>query len=326
MSDCKHDHSHDHNHPRNADMHDHTNSGGHSHHIANYNLAFQVGISLNFSFVIIEFLYGVWSHSLSLVADAGHNLGDVLSLLLAWGAFYLTKRRPNSLFTYGFKNTSILASAINAITLFIITGMMLWAAINRFQNPESPVAITMMAVAGIGILVNGITAIFFYSGGKSDLNLRGAFVHLAADALISLAVVVSGVIIYYTQISWIDPLLTVLICLFIIYSSWGILKESFILSVQGVPSYIKYENVKKYLEETKLVTGVHDLHIWAISTNENALSTHLKVNGKHPGDQFLQNIAGDLKSKFRIHHTTIQIELGDTNEECALETHHKIQN
>ncbi len=321
MSDCKHDHSHDHDH---SHGHSHEGGHGHTHFVANYNLAFQVGILLNFSFVIIEFLYGVWSHSLSLVADAGHNLGDVLSLLLAWAAYHLTKRRPNALFTYGFKNTSILASAINAITLFIITGMMLWEAVNRFQNPESPVALTMMWVAGIGILVNGITAFFFYSGGKVDLNLKGAFVHLAADALISLAVVISGIIIYYTQASWIDPVLTVFICLFIIYSSWGILKESFILSVQGVPSYIKYEKVKKYLEEIKLVNGVHDLHIWAISTNENALSTHLKVNGKHPGDLFLQNIASDLKSKFRIHHTTIQIELGDTTEECALETHHKI--
>jgi cobalt-zinc-cadmium efflux system protein len=299
-------------------------SHSHSHHEHasqdNYSRAFLIGIVLNISFVAIEIIYGLLTNSVALLADAGHNFSDVIGLILSWGAFWLSRKKASSKFTYGFKGTSILAALANAILLLIATGAITWEAIQRLAKPEPVAGVTVIVVAAIGIAINGFTAFLFLKGRKNDLNIQSAFLHMAADALVSLGVVIAGVIIWKTGWLWMDPLVGLIIAITIVIGTWGLFKESVRLSINAVPNPIQVEKVKEFLENVKGVSRVHDLHIWAMSTTENALTAHLIIPEGHPGDHFLNTVAHQVEEKFKIHHTTIQIELGDSSHPCELET------
>lgn len=298
----KHDHSH----------HDHT------HAPANYNRAFAAGIALNVIFVVVESLYGYISHSLALMADAGHNLSDVLGLLIAWGATHLATRKPSGPYTYGFKGSSILAAMANAVLLLVAVGGIAWEAIQRFSDPHPVSASTVMVVAGVGILINGITALLFMSGRKHDLNLKGAYLHMLSDAVVSVGVVVAGLIIGLTGYNWIDPIVSLVIGGVIVWGTWSLLVDSIKLALNAVPGTIDIEAVKAFLQKRPAVTEVHDVHIWGMSTTETALTAHIVVPGRHPGDQFLHDLCHELEHNFGIHHSTVQIEIADTKKTCAL--------
>lgn len=305
-----HSHSHDHSH--------HGHGHGHSQGPANYNAAFAIGIALNFGFVVVEAVYGYLAHSLALMADAGHNLSDVFGLLLAWGASYLATRKPTRKFTYGLRSTSILAALANAILLLVTVGGIAWEAIQRISETQAVGASTVMIVAGIGILVNGATALLFMSGRKGDLNLRGAYLHMLSDAIVAAGVVVAAVIIIYTGYNWIDPVVSLVISAVIIWGTWGLLKDSVNLALDAVPDSVDQEKVRTYLQGQTGVSEVHDLHIWGMSTTETALTAHLLMNAGHPGDKFLKHICHHLKHDFAIHHVTLQVELGDDGRICEL--------
>ena len=300
--------------------HDHHGNDDHGHHHApaNYNVAFAIGIALNFGFVIIESFYGYFSHSLALMADAGHNLSDVLGLLLAWGATYLATKKPSKKYTYGLRSSSILAALTNAVFLLIAVGGIAWEAFQRFHDPPAVNTSTIMLVAGIGILINGITALLFMSGRKKDLNLKGAYLHMLSDTFVSVGVVVAGLIISFTGFNWIDPLVSLLISLVIIWGTWGLLRDSVRLALNAVPENIDREKVFLYLKGLSLVSEVHDLHIWAMSTTETALTAHIVMPSGHPGDLFLKNLRHELEHDFGIHHVTVQIEVGDENIQCEM--------
>lgn len=297
--------------------HHHHGHEGHCHEVKSYGKAFFIGIVLNVAFIVVEIIYGLIANSLALLADAGHNVGDVLGLFMAWGAIALAKRKPTERYTYGLQSSSILAALANSILLLVACGGIGWEAIKRLSTPEVISGTTVMTVAGIGILVNGITALMFFSGSKSDLNIRGAFLHMAADALISLGVVISGAIIMKTGWLWLDPAVSFAISLIIIIGTWSLLKDSFGLALHAAPKHIETQKVRDYLAALKPVKEIHDLHIWAMSTNETAMSAHLLMFDKHPGDAFLRDIAYTLEHDFHIGHSTIQIELGDSTE-CKL--------
>lgn len=311
----KHDHAAAHSHE-----HDDHNGRGHSHLPKDFNRAFAIGVSLNIVFVIIEVVFGWFSNSLALIADAGHNLGDVLGLLLAWGASRLALHRPSSKFTYGLRSTSILAALFNSVLLMLAVGGILWEAAERLRDPSTIHAPTVMWVAGIGIVINGLTAWMFVSGSKDDLNIRGAFTHMAADALVSLGVVISAAILMATGWGWIDPLVSILVSLVIVLGTWTLLRDSLNLALDAVPDGIETDRIAGYLKSLDGVSEIHDLHIWGMSTTENAMTAHLVMPAGHPGDTFLTETARGLERKFRIHHTTIQIEIGDGKERCALES------
>ncbi len=308
---CKHDqetqaqsHSHDHHH--------------HHHAPKNYNNAFIIGIALNFIFVIVEAVYGFFSHSLALMADAGHNLSDVAGLLLAWGAFWLVRKKPNTQFTFGLRKSTIFSALLNSIILLMAVGIIIWEAIHRLFSPNIIESKTVMIVAGIGILVNAMTALLFFKDKDDDMNIKGAYLHMAADALISLGVVISALIISYTSWYWLDPIISIVISLIIIYGTWDLLVGSLKLSMDAVPEGINPLEVKKYLESLEYVTDVHDLHIWGLSTTETALSVHLTVKNNIIDNKNLVQINEHLKKHFKIHHPTIQIEIFDENFECHL--------
>lgn len=312
-----HDHSnHDHN--DHDHDHDHSHSHGHSRGPKSYNRAFAIGIALNVGFVVVESVYGYLSNSLALMSDAGHNLSDVLSLLLAWGATILVQRRPTQRFSYGLKSSSILASLANAIFLLLVIGAIAWEAVIRFQHPAPISAGTVMWVAGIGIFVNGFTALLFASGSKGDLNIRGAFQHMMADAVVSLGVVLAGLIIVYTGWLWLDPLVSLVISAVIVVGTWGLLRESLNLALNAVPNGIDRDKVFSYLSKLPGVKEVHDLHIWGMSTTETAMTVHLLMPQGHSGDVFLEHITRDLEAKFQLHHVTIQVERGDGVTSCKL--------
>lgn len=303
--------------------HDHSNHNkdhhGHSHAPISYTKAFAIGITLNFTFVIIEAGYGYASHSLALVADAGHNFSDVLGLALAWGAAYLGTKKPSRKFTYGFRSSSILAALANAVFLLIAIGAIAWEAIHRFNDPHPVVASTVMIVAGIGIFINGLTAFLFMSGRKSDLNLKGAYLHMLSDAVISAGVVVAGLVINFTGLNWIDPAVSLLISAVIVWGTWDLLRDSVKLALNAVPESIDEEAVLSYLKGLKEVVEVHDLHIWAMSTTETALTVHLIMkNGERTGGDFLKKLSHHLDHEFGIQHPTIQIELADDGHPCEL--------
>ncbi len=301
--------------------HNHHEHGAHSHQHppkVNYNLVFALGIGLNLSFVFIEGLYGYWAHSMALLADAGHNLSDVLGLILAWGASWLSQRKPSPKYTYGFRSLSIFAALGNALILLVTVGGIIWEAIQRFNNPAPVASSTIIVVAGIGMIINAITAISFMSGRKSDLNIKGAYLHMAADALVSAGVVVAGIVIAFTGWEILDPLVSMAIGGVILISTWGLLKESINLSIAAVPAGIMHKAVFHFLKTLNGVQGVHDLHIWGLSTTETALTVHLVIPTGHPGDTFLLETAKALKEKFGIHHSTVQIELNDTTVQCEL--------
>jgi cobalt-zinc-cadmium efflux system protein len=302
-----HSHRHHDDH-ENCKEHHHAHSHGHHHHApTTYNRAFAIGIGLNITFVLIEAYFGWQANSLSLLADAGHNLSDVLGLVLAWSAMFVGKLQGNDRHTYGWRRASILAALINALVLLVAMGAMAWEAIHRLQQPVPVVGSTMMWVAGIGVLINGVTAWFFMRGGDSDINIRGAFLHMAADALVSLGVVVAGFAYIVCGWSWLDPVMSLLIALVIIAGTWGLLRQSLHLSLDGVPEHIDLAKVRAYFMSLADVRAVHDLHIWAMSSSEVALTVHLVMPEGHGHDAFLQEVTEELHEHFDIDHPTIQI-------------------
>ena len=307
-----HDHKHDHEH-----SHDH---GGHahSHAPASFDRAFLIGITLNTGFVIAEATYGVLANSLALIADAGHNLSDVLGLLLAWAAASLAKRLPTDRYTYGMKRTPILASLANAMLLLVASGAIVWEAVQRFSNPAPVAEMTVIWVALIGIVINGATALGFMAGRKGDLNIRGAFLHMVADAVVSLGVVLSALAVLYTGWQWIDPLVSIAIAVVIVVGTWSLLKDSINLALDAVPSTIDRPAIETYLEALPGVSEIHDLHIWAMSTTEVALTVHLVRPGATLDDGLLAQACRDLSSRFGIAHATLQIESGDPAHPCTL--------
>jgi cobalt-zinc-cadmium efflux system protein len=298
---CDHEHEHDH-------AAGHGMGHGHSHAPKDFGAAFAIGTALNLGFVIIEATYGFWANSMALLADAGHNLSDVFGLLMAWGAAVLAKRTPSPRFTYGLRSSSILAALANAVFLMIAVGAIVWEALNRLGAPEPVASTTVMTVAAIGIVVNGVTAWLFASGSKGDVNIRGAFLHMAADALVSVGVVIAGAVIAVTAWLWVDPVVSLVIAALILYGTWGLLKESAGLALHGVPPGIDVNAVRTHLQGLPGVTNVHDLHIWPMSTTETALTCHLVIPAGHPGDAFLAAATDDLHDEFEIHHATLQIE------------------
>jgi cobalt-zinc-cadmium efflux system protein len=313
-------------------MHSHHHSAGHTHQghhhghapQSGHGRAFAIGIALNLAFVAIEATYGFLADSMALLSDAGHNLSDVLGLAIAWGAALLAQRSPTERFTYGLRSSSILAALFNALLLLVAVGGIVWESVQRLIEPAPVMAGTMMIVAGIGIIVNGFTAFLFMSG-HHDLNIRGAFLHMVADAAVSLGVVLGGLAILWTGATWIDPILSLVIAAVIVWGTWGLLKQSLTLSLHGVPSGIAVSDVRKALEQRPGVARVHHLHVWAMSTTETALTAHLVMPAGHPGDRFLADARHDLEERFGIGHATLQIEIHapqhDHGQECPL-VHH----
>ncbi len=296
---------------------DHAHETRHVHAPAHFGKAFVVGAMLNIGFVVIEVFYGLLSHSVALLADAGHNLGDVLGLLVAWTASVLAKRAPSHRFTYGLRGSSILAALFNAIFLLLVVGAISLEAIQRLGTPAPISGQTMIVVALVGIVVNGVTAWLFASGRKNDLNVRGIFLHMLSDALVSVGVVVAGVMILITGWQWLDPVTSIVINGIIVLGTWGLLRDSVGMSMAAVPAQINPAQVRAFLEGQAEVMGLHDLHIWPMSTTESALTCHLVMPKGHPGDRFLHGLSEELLARFHIHHTTVQIEV-DHDIACAL--------
>jgi cobalt-zinc-cadmium efflux system protein len=305
-------------------MHDHahTHEHGHAHAPANFGRAFTIGVALNVGLVGLQFAYGIIGNSMALIADAGHNLTDVLGLLMAWGANAMSRWPPTSRYTYGFRSSSILAALGNAIVLLIAVGAIAWEAGQRILAPQHVSATIVMVVAAVGIVVNGGTALLFMAGRNSDLNIRGAFLHMAADAGISLGVLLSGLIVLLTGWLWLDPLVSLLISLIIVWGTWGLLRDALNLALNAVPAGIDAGKVRAYLESLAGVGGIHDLHIWAMSTTQTALTCHLVMPGGPPADAFVGEVTRQLQDRFGIEHATLQIERGDTP--CALEPDHVV--
>ena len=300
-----HGHAQDHLH---GQSHGHGHGHGHSHAPADFGRAFAIGVALNTVFVVVEAVFGYISGSMALVADAGHNLSDVLGPLIAWGASAAARRPPSPRFTYGLKSSTILAALANAALLMIAIGAILFETIDRLIDPVEPQGWTMIWVAGVGIVINTATALLFVSGRKNDLNIRGAFLHMAADALVSVGVVIAGAAILLTGAIWIDPVTSLVILAVIGWGTWGLARDSLKLGLLGVPEGIDEAAVRAQLEAEPGVAEVHDLHIWPMSTTETALTAHLVMPQGHPGDEFLARIAHDLSHDHRIGHTTLQVE------------------
>ena len=284
----------------------------HTHNTGHYNQAFAIGIGLNIIFVIIEAVYGVLADSLALLADAGHNLSDVLGLLLAWGAFYFSAKPVTEKRTYGFRKITVLASIASAIILLLALGGIVWEAIGRFNNPRPVEGMTVVVVALVGVVINTITALLFIKDQHHDLNIRGAFLHMAADAAISLGVAIAGLVILQTGWLTIDPVISLVIVAIILVGTWGLLRDSFNLSIDAVPENIDMPGLKKYLAGLEPVMSYHDLHVWAISTTITALSVHLVVKSDKLDNQLLTDIQQHLNDHFSIEHATIQVEQADS--------------
>ena len=288
----------------------------HHHATPDYNRAFAVGVILNVGFVIVEAVFGVMSDSLALLTDAGHNLSDVLGLLLAWGAATLAKRRPSPRRTYGFSRATIIASVFSGMLLMGAVGAIGWEAVNRLVEPAQPAGKTIMIVAAIGVVINTVTALFFLSGKDHDLNIRGAFLHMAADAIVSLGVVISGGLILFYGMNWIDPVISLVIAAVILLSTWGLLRDSLNLAVDAVPRNVDPEAVREYLASLPGVRALHDLHIWPMSTTDTALTAHLVMDVFPDSDHFLSDVAKVLETRFSIEHPTIQMERHDSDVVC----------
>ncbi|MDE3744783.1 cation diffusion facilitator family transporter [Methylobacterium radiotolerans] len=293
--------------------HAHGGLGGHAHAPKDFGTAFAIGIVLNTAFVVIEAVYGYLSNSMTLVADAGHNLSDVLGLAAAWIAAILVRRRASARFTYGYRGSSILAALFNAVFLLIAMGAVIWEALVRLVHPEPVAGTTVMVVAAVGILVNGLTAWLFASGAKGDINVRGAFLHMVADAAVSAGVVVAGLVIQLTGLAWLDPAVSLVIAALVVWATWGLLRDSVAMSLDAVPPEISPDAVTGFLLERPGVAGLHDLHIWPMSTTSVALTVHLVMQEGHqahrlPGNGFLTDTAEGLRARFGIGHATLQVE------------------
>lgn len=299
--------------------HDQDHGHDHAHLPADYTRAFAVGVLLNVGFVVAEVVYGVIADSMALIADAGHNLSDVLGLLLAWGASYLGTKEPTLKRTYGLKSTSIMAALANAIILLIAIGGIISESVRRFFNPTDVGGATVIVVAAVGVVVNTATALLFMSGRKGDLNIRGAFLHMAADAGVSLGVVVAGIGILTTGWLWIDPAVSLLIALVILAGTWGLLRESANLALHAAPSHIDVRDVQEHLARLPGVEAVHDLHIWAMSTTETALTAHLirAAHDRQNDDALISQVTRELQEAFGIAHVTLQLESRFVSLECG---------
>ncbi|NOT17586.1 MAG: cation transporter [Sulfuriferula sp.] len=302
---------HHHHHSHHCDHHDHS-------HVDTNSRAFAIGVSLNLAFVIVEIGFGLYADSLSLLADAGHNFSDVIGLLAAWGAMILAKRAPSSRYTYGLRSTTILAALANAMLLLIAVGGIAWEAIHRFSEHVIVNEPIMIWVALIGVVINIGTAMMFMRGNKTDLNLRGAYLHMLSDAAVSVGVAVAGALMLWTGWLWLDPAISLLIAAAILYGTWGLFKQSIKLALHAVPDAIDPTKVLTYLQSLPEVQEVHDLHIWGMSTTENALTAHLVMPAGHPGDAYLAHLAEELAHHHQIQHATIQVELGNHDVLCKL--------
>lgn len=319
--DHKHEHSHDHGHADNhAHDHDHTqldrahdehaHAHGHAHAIPadGVNLRMGVAVALNLVFVVVEGGFGFLSNSVALIADAGHNLSDVLGLVCAWGALILSRRPPGAKFTYGLGRSSVLAALANAVLLLLACGAIAWEAASRLGSPPPVMGRTVMIVAAIGIAINGVSAWMLHAGSHGDLNRRSAYLHMLSDAVVSVGVVVSGLLITITGWSLLDPIVSLGIVAVILISTWRLLRDSLTLSLDGVPASVNSSAVMSYLTQQRGVTDVHDLHIWALSTTSVALTAHLVVPDRGAEDALLSKLTPDLKRRFQIQHATLQIE------------------
>jgi cobalt-zinc-cadmium efflux system protein len=315
-------------HPHHDD-HAHGHSHGHHNHSAHAHgnpqrqgRAFVIAIALNSVFVAVEFTYGFIANSTALMADAGHNLSDVLGLVLAYGAMLLARKPPSQRYTYGLRGSSILAALGNAMLLFVACGAIAWEAVQRLAHPPAVVSTTVMWVAGLGIVINGLSAWLFVKGSKGDLNIRGAYLHMVADAAVSLGVVLSGVLMLYTGWFLVDPLMSLVIVAVILWSSWILLRESLQLALNAVPPHIDPAAVAQHLRSIPGVADIHDLHVWALSTTENALTVNLLMPAGHPGDDALAHISQQLRDTFGVQHSTLQVVLGASSPSCSLQHPH----
>lgn len=295
-----------------------------AHQPKDFGRAFMFGVLLNTLFIVTEVVWGLKANSLALLADAGHNASDVLALAIAWGASRLGKKQPSERFTYGMRGSSIIASLANAVMLLVVVGGIGWESLMRLAHPVPSEGYTIIMVAAIGVIINGATALFFLSGRKGDINIRGAYLHMVADAAISLGVVVSGFLILKTGWLWLDPVTSLVIAGVIIMGTWGLLVESVEMALQAVPKGIDTAKVKSFLHKLPGVSDVHDLHIWSMSTTEIASSMHIVIPGKHPGDGFIRDIGERLRREFGISHTTVQIEIADTGTDCPFAPDHVV--
>ena len=325
-----HDHHAHHDHAAHEHgAHDHAGHGhahgglGHSHAPASFGRAFAIGIGLNAAFVVAEIVFGLIGNSVALLADAGHNLSDVLGLVVAWGASVLARRAPSHRFTYGFGSSSILAALFNAVFLLVVVGGLSWEAVSRIWRPEPVAGVTVMVVAAVGIAINGFCAFLFASGRRGDLNIRGAFTHMLADAVVSAGVVVAGAVILLTGWLWLDPVVSLVVNALIIYGTWALLRDSTTMALGAVPPGIDTARVRRFLMERPGVASVHDLHIWPISTTDTALTAHMLMPAGHPGDAALMGICAALKAEYGIGHVTLQIETDETTA-CALAPDHVV--
>ena len=299
-------------------MHSHAHGSGHSHGPSSYSSAFAVGIGLNLTFVAVEALYGVRAGSLALLADAGHNLSDVIGLVLAWTGALLARRAPTPNRTYGMRRASVLAALSNAVLLLVAIGAIAWEAVGRLGNPAPIEGGVVMAVAAAGIVVNTVTALLFMRGRKGDVNIRGAFLHMSADAIVSAGVVVAGYAISVTGFLWLDPVVSIAIVIVIALGTWGLLRDSVNLALDAVPAGIDPAKVEEHLLSVPGIEEVHDLHIWGMSTTESALTAHLVRPVIENEDELLLSICKGLHDRFGIEHATLQIERGQGPHSCKL--------
>ncbi len=279
----------------------------HSYRPDNHHTAFAIGVVLNVGFVVVEVVFGLLSGSMALLADAGHNLSDVVGLLMAWGAHFMATKRPTQTHTYGYQRGTILAALFSGLIILAATSIIAWEALLRLLSPQPVVGLTVIIVAAVGVMINTVTALLFVSGQKEDLNLRGAFLHMAADAAVSVGVVLAGLGIIFTGWLWLDPVISLVIVVVIFVSTWGLVRDSFRLSLDRVPTHIELAEVDAWLRDYEGVEDVHDLHIWPVSTTDTYLTAHLVMPAGHPPG-FLQRVSGDLGERFGIGHATLQVE------------------
>jgi cobalt-zinc-cadmium efflux system protein len=316
------DHLHDHHHDHHDHGH-HDHHHGHSHAPKSFDGAFAIGVVLNTGFVIAQILYGLAAHSMALLADAVHNFGDVFGLLIAWGAVWLGRRTPTSERTYGWGRSSILASLTNAVVLLLGCGAIAVGALQRLMDPQPVVETTVIWVAAVGIVINGATALLFMRGSQGDLNIRGAFLHMASDALVSLGVVLAGVLMLVTGWLWLDPLTSLAIAAVITVGTWWLLRDSANLALDAVPAGVKLDHVRSCLDALPGVVEVHDLHVWGLSTSQTALTAHLVVGTGHD-PALITQACGTVRTKFGISHATFQLESTEIASECELRGAHVV--